>query len=87
MVGFQGGDASGEVRLRSSDPNDHPIIDPNYLPRPFDRRVAIEAVRSTMKLLNIPDLAKDRIEYLVGPKGTSDEEIWVRANHFNHHAA
>lgn len=76
MVGFQGGDASGEVRLRSSNPNDDPIIDPNYLPRPFDRRVAIEAVRATLELLDIPGLAEDRLGQLTGPDGISDEQIW-----------
>lgn len=77
MVGFQGGSGTGEVRLRSSDPNDHPIIDPNYLSRPFGRRVAIEAVRETLELLNIPTIAKDRIDYVIGPKGDTDEEFWV----------
>ena len=50
-IGFQGGDATGEVCLRSSNPNDHPVIGINHLQHPFDRHVVIEAVRGTMKLL------------------------------------
>ncbi|KAL6714199.1 hypothetical protein ACLMJK_008694 [Lecanora helva] len=75
MVGFNGGNGKGEIRLRSSDPNDHPIIEPNYLSRPVDRRFAIEAVRGTLELLDIPALSKDRTGYCTGPKGSSDEEI------------
>lgn len=55
-----------------------PTIIPSYLSRPFDRRVAIEAVRETLELLNIPTIAKDRIDYVIGPKGDTDEEFWVR---------
>ena len=52
-IGFQGVYAAGEVCLCSSNPNDHPFIGINYLLRSFDRRVVIEAVRGTMKLLDI----------------------------------
>ena len=79
MVGFQGGNGSGEVCLRSSDPNDTPTIDPNYLSHPFDRRVAIEAVREALELQDIPSLAKARTGYAAGPKGRTDEDIWVRS--------
>lgn len=32
----------GEIRLRSSNPYDHPLIDPNYLSHPADVRVLSE---------------------------------------------
>ena len=77
MVGFKGGNGTGEVHLSSSDPSDHPIIDPNYLSHPFNRRIAIEAVRETLDLFDEPCLAKDRISYAAGPKGRTDGDILV----------
>lgn len=78
MVGFSGGNGDGEVRLRSSDPKDHPIIDPKYLFHPFDRRAAIEAVRETLELFDKPSLSKDITGYAAGPKGRTDDDIMVR---------
>lgn len=77
MIGFSGGNGNGEVTLRSSNPNDPPIIDPKYMDHPFDRRAAIEAVRETLELFDIPSLAQDRLTYTAGPKGRTDEEILV----------
>ena len=34
-------------------------------------------MRETLALLDIPALAKDRIAYVVGPKGDTDEYILV----------
>ena len=78
LIGFLTGSGTGEVRLRSSDPKDHPIIDPKYLSGPFERRAAIEAVRQTLAMLNTPPLSSNRIRYTTAPKGDTDEEILVR---------
>ena len=72
-----GSQVAGEVKLRSGNPNDPPLIDPKFLSHPFDRRVAIESVRETLEFLSLPGLAKDQIRLATGPSGRSDEEILV----------
>ena len=67
----------GSVTLKSTDPKDPPVIDPKFLVEPFDQRVAIEAVRETLKFLDIPDLAKDQVRLAAGPENQSDEAILV----------
>ena len=76
-VAFMGGQAAGEVTLRSGDPKDPPLIDPKFLNHPFDRRVAIECVREALELLDLPALAKDQVRLARGPIGGSDEDILV----------
>lgn len=73
-MGFQG---TGEVNLRSANPEDPPLIDPKFLSHPYDRRVSIEAVRAALEFLDMPYLAKDQIRLATGPEGRSDEEIFV----------
>ena len=70
--------SSGTVTLHSSNPSDPALLDPNFLSHPFDRRIAIEAVREALDFLDTPALAKDRERIAAGPKGSSDEEILVR---------
>ena len=77
-VAFPGTEDGGKVSLRSTDPKDHPLIDPNFLSSPFDRRLAIEAVRETVELLDTPLVAEGRIRWAAGPSGMGDEEILVR---------
>ena len=69
--------ARGSVTLKSADPKDPPVIDPRFLAEPFDRRVAIEAVRETLKFLDTPQLAKDQVRLAAGPENQSDEAILV----------
>ena len=73
-MGFQG---TGEINLRSGNPDHPPLIDPKFLSHPYDRRVAIEAVRDALEFLDMPYLAKDQIRLATGPEGRSDEEILV----------
>ncbi|KAL8720302.1 MAG: hypothetical protein Q9225_002814 [Loekoesia sp. 1 TL-2023] len=77
-VVFSGTEAGGEVTLRSSDPADDPMIDPNFLSHPFDRRTAIQSVRETLEFLQTPLLAKDHLGLAAGPAGVEDDEILVR---------
>ena len=72
-----GSQAAGEVKLRSGDPKDPPLLDPKFLSHPFDRRVAIESVREVLEFMDLPGLAKDQIRLATGPSGRSDEEILV----------
>lgn len=67
----------GTVTLRSSNPSDSPIIDPNLFSHPFDRRVAIEGMKTLMKLFQAPALAPSAIKVVAGPKSNSDEDVWV----------
>jgi choline dehydrogenase len=56
---------SGELRLTSTDPNDQPFLNYNYLQEPFDRQRLREAVRLALKLAeheSFKDILAERIE-------------------------
>lgn len=79
-VAFEGNyTARGSVTLKSADPKDPPVIDPKFLAEPFDRRVAIEAVREGLRFLDLPQIAKDQVRLAAGPEDRSDEAILVRS--------
>ncbi|WP_427142128.1 GMC family oxidoreductase [Shinella sp. G-2] len=42
----------GEIRLRSTDPADHPIIDPRYLSHPEDMRLSVKGLRLARDILS-----------------------------------
>ena len=42
--------SQGTVSIRSNNPREHPIVDPNFCSHPFDRRIAIESVRMALKI-------------------------------------
>ena len=69
-------ESTGYVRARSTDPFEDPIIQPNYLVHPMDRRVLIAGIRLARKLLHTPELAPyfDG-DALPGPEGRSDDEL------------
>lgn len=48
----------GTVRLRSSDPADLPLIDPNFLAEEYDLKTAIEGVRISREIFRQPSLQK-----------------------------
>lgn len=66
----------GTITLQSSDPLEKPLIDPKFLEHPYDRRVIIDGVRQTMRMLAAPVFAARTIDK-IGPKDDSDEAIWV----------
>ena len=56
---------SGELRLTSTDPNDQPFLNYNYLQEPFDRQRLREGVRLAVKLAeheSFKDIIEERIE-------------------------
>lgn len=66
----------GRVDIASANPEDAPIIDPNYLSDPEDLRVAAQAIRLTRRIVEAPAL---RVfaprEYLPGPAFQSEEQL------------
>jgi choline dehydrogenase-like flavoprotein len=65
----------GSVRLRSREPGDAPAIKPNYLSTNEDRRIAVNAVRLTRRIVAQPALAPFHpAEYLPGAQVRDDDE-------------
>ncbi|MNJ42273.1 Alcohol dehydrogenase [acceptor] [compost metagenome] len=66
----------GRIDIRSANPDDAPLIDPNYLSDPQDLRVAAQAIRITRKIVQAPALAAfSPKEYLPGPDLQSEEQL------------
>jgi choline dehydrogenase len=79
-VGPMYSDARGDVKIRSTNPREHPALRFNYLSTAQDRREWVEAIRVARLILNQP--AFDRYnggETSPGPAVESDEQIldWV----------
>jgi choline dehydrogenase len=70
----------GTVRLRSTDPADKPVIRPNYLATEEDRRVAVDSIRVTRRIVAQPALAPFRpAEHLPGPGIGDDDAALAKA--------
>jgi len=70
----------GFVRLRSADPGEHPIIQPNYLSTEEDRRVAADSIRVVRRVVSAPALQRFRpVEYLPGDSAPDDDAALIRA--------
>jgi choline dehydrogenase len=66
----------GHVHIRDADPRRQPAIDPRYLSADEDRRVAVEAIRLTRRIVAAPALARYRPEeFAPGPRIVSDDEL------------
>ncbi len=68
--------AAGSVRLRSADPDDLPLVDPNYLGHADDVRHLREGMRVARDILAtapLRDIVAD--EFLPGPDATSDDAL------------
>ncbi len=82
-IGPMYADTRGWVRIRSTDPKQHPSMQFNYLSTPTDRREWVEAVRVAREILSQPAFAPyNDGEISPGPAVDTDEEIldWVRAD-------
>jgi choline dehydrogenase-like flavoprotein len=66
----------GAVRLKTVDPADMPLIDPNYWADPYDRQMSIKGLRIAREVLKqdalLPYVER---EVLPGPKLTTDDEL------------
>jgi choline dehydrogenase len=79
-VGPMYSDATGSVRIVSTDPTVHPALRFNYLSTAQDRREWIEAVRVARRILGQPAMAEfDGGETSPGPEVETDQQIldWV----------
>jgi choline dehydrogenase len=66
----------GSVRITSRDPAAHPDIKLNYLSAPEDRKVALDAIRFTRRIMAAKALAKyEPEEYRPGVAVQSDQEL------------
>ncbi len=80
-IGPMYADTRGHVKIRSTDPFEHPSIQFNYLSTENDRREWIEMVRAARDILEQPAFAAfSGGEISPGPQVSTDEEIleWVR---------
>ncbi len=50
-------ESSGWVKIRSTDPFEKPLIQPNYLSATVDQRVAVEGIRLSRRLMNSKELS------------------------------
>ena len=72
----------GSVTLRSADPAEAPIVDPNFVADPDDLRAAAEGVRISREIMNQPALGKYiKREHFPGKdvKTQADFEAYARA--------
>lgn len=66
----------GEVRLSSADPDEPPIVDPNYLAEEEDWRVSVAGLRQIREVLAQPAFAPYVAgEDMPGPEVQSDDEL------------
>src|SRR5215469_2980949 len=76
-------ESTGYVRARSADPFDDPVIQPNYLSNPMDRRVLLGGLKLARRLLHTPELSHyfDG-DMLPGPEVRSDDEFLEYAKQY-----
>ena len=68
--------ARGHVRIVSGDPGVAPVIAPNYLSTPEDRKVAADSLSLTRRIVGAPALKRYAPEeFMPGPQFTTDEEL------------
>ena len=70
----------GSVTIRSADPADKPMIQPNYLSTPGDRMVAANSLRLTRRIMaQAPLVPFTPQEYLPGVEFNSDDDLANKA--------
>lgn len=68
--------STGSIALSSAKPSDPPRINVGYLSHPYDRRVAIEALRAAVEYSKMPAFAAVTKQRIEGPASDNDEEIF-----------
>ena len=70
----------GRVDIRSANPDDAPLIDPNYLSHPDDLNVAADAIRLTRNIVASPALQGfSPEEYLPGKDLQTEQQLYEAA--------
>ena len=67
--------SEGSVALQSADPHTPLLYDPAFLSHPFDRRVAIEATREMMRVVDGPKFRTDHIGIVSAPASDNEGDI------------
>jgi choline dehydrogenase len=77
-------ESTGEIRLRSADPEMHPAIRPNYLATETDRRTMIDAVNIARSIASHSPLAEKIATSHNPAPGTAEDDAgtldWIRRN-------
>jgi choline dehydrogenase len=75
--------SKGWVRLRSTDPFEKPLIQPNYLDDEFDRRVTVRAMKLARRLIHTSAM-QPYVDYEASPgdEVQSDDELLEAARHW-----
>jgi len=69
----------GSVRLRSRNPLDAPLIDPNFLADDHDVEMSIEGVRQSRELMSQPSMVRHiKAEHLAGGAALETKDDYVR---------
>ncbi len=69
-------ESRGHVRIKSADPLQQPAICPNYLSAPIDRRVAVDALRLTRRIVSADAMKRfEPEEFLPGPEYSDDADL------------
>ena len=69
-------ESRGEIRLRSKNPADKPLIDPRYLDSPYDMDVLVRGIRLAREIARSEPLAQYlKGEATPGPEVLTDEQI------------
>ncbi len=67
----------GELRLKSADPKDHPIMDPRYLSDPEDLRISVKGLNMARDILAQPSFSEylEKEEAFPGKNMTQEVEL------------
>ncbi|MGB8623738.1 MAG: GMC family oxidoreductase N-terminal domain-containing protein [Paracoccaceae bacterium] len=69
-------ESRGSVQITSPDPAAHPVIRPNYLSAPKDRKVAADAIRLTRRIVAQAPMARYAPEeFKPGPEAESEADL------------
>ncbi len=63
----------GSLRIRSTDPHDDPIIEPNYLSAPGDLAKLVEGVKIVRRVMSMPSIAKQVVQEFIPGQSVADE--------------
>ncbi|CAJ2502198.1 Uu.00g095920.m01.CDS01 [Anthostomella pinea] len=67
----------GDVKLRSANPSEPPLVQPGFLEHPWDKRIAVDSTRECLRVMEHPASSKrrDRSIAHICPKSSSEEDI------------